>query len=229
MVNIFALGRKLRGEEPLYPEKGGKGGSNGSGAQADAINHATDLQREQWQTVMNNLAPFTPLASQYVNQLQNLSTLDGQNAALNSYYNSDQYKGLADQARYQNLNAAEATGGLGSTATANQLAAIAPTLGQSWLSGQMQNANNLANIGLGALQGQANAGQSYANNASQLYQQSAALAAANANRPSGLQSALGGAFGGAASGAALGSIVPGIGTGVGAAIGGGLGLLGSLF
>lgn len=209
--------------------KGGKGGDGGASAQAKATNKATDLQREQWQTVMNNLAPFTPLAQQYVGQLQNLSTLQGQNSALNSYYNSDQYKGLADQARYQALNAQEATGGLGSTATGNMLSSITPTLGQNWLSGQMNNAQNLANIGLGALQGQANAGQSYANNMSQLYQNQAAASIAAANRPSGLKSAIGGAFGGAASGAALGSVVPGVGTGIGAAVGGGLGLLGSLF
>ncbi|MCV5307717.1 DNA transfer protein, partial [Escherichia coli] len=80
---------------------------------------------------------------------------------------------------------------------------IAPTLGQQWLSGQMNNYQNLANIGLGALQGQANAGQTYANNMSQISQQSAALAAANANRPSGLQSAIGGAASGAIAGAQL--------------------------
>jgi hypothetical protein len=230
MSDIFALGRKLRGEEPLFPEKGGKGGGdNGAGAQADALKQSTQLQRDQWNTIMNNLAPFTPLAQQYVSQLQGLSTLQGQNSALNDYYKSSQYKGLADQARYQTLAGAEATGGLGSTATSNQLATIAPTLGQNWLSGQMQNAQNLANIGLGALQGQANAGQTYANNMGSLYQQQAALAAANANRPSGFQSALGGGLSGAASGAALGSIIPGVGTGIGAAVGGGLGLLGSLF
>lgn len=231
MFYAMKLGRKLRGEEPMRPEKGGKGGGSSSGVkeQADALNKSTQLQRDQWQTVMNNLAPFTPLAQQYVSQLQNLSTLDGQNQALNGYYNSDQYNQLANQARYQSLAGAEATGGLGSTATSNQLATIAPTLGQNWLSGQMQNAQNLANIGLGALQGQANAGQTYANNAGSLYQQQASLAAANANRPSGFQSALSGGIGGAASGAALGSIVPGIGTGIGAAVGGGLGLLGSLF
>lgn len=229
MSNIFALGRKLRGEDPLFPEKGGKGGDGGAKAQAQATNNATALQREQWQTVMNNLAPFTPLAQQYIGQLQNLSTLDGQNSALTGYYNSDQYKKLSDQARYQSLSAQEATGGLGSTATGNMLAAIAPTLGQNWLSGQMSNAQNLANIGLGALQGQANAGQSYANNMGQLFQQQAAAAAANANRPSAFQSSLGGALSGAAAGAGIGSIVPGIGTGIGAAVGGGLGLLGSLF
>ncbi|MBE0149491.1 DNA transfer protein [Serratia fonticola] len=216
-------------EEPLYPEKGGKGGGdNGAGAQADAINKQTDLQRDQWQTVMGNLAPFTPLAQQYIGQLQGLSTLDGQESALNDYYNSGQFKQLANQARYQQLASAEATGGLGSTATANGLAFITPQLGQNWLSGQMNNFNNLANIGLGAMQGQANAGQTYANNMGSLYQQQAGLAAANANRPSGLQQGISGLAGGAMSGAALGSIVPGLGTGLGAAIGGGLGLLGGL-
>lgn len=224
---IFQLASKHL-ENRLYL-KGGKGGDGGASAQAKALNKQTQLQSDQWNTIMNNLAPFTPLAQQYVQQLQGLSTLQGQNDALNSYYNSDQYKGLADQARYQTLQSAEATGGLGSTATGNQLATIAPTLGQNWLSGQMQNAQNLANIGLGALQGQANAGQTYANNMGSLYQQQANLAAANANRPSGFQSALGGGLSGAASGAALGSIIPGIGTGIGAAVGGGLGLLGSLF
>ncbi|HAS1004026.1 TPA: DNA transfer protein [Enterobacter cloacae] len=205
------------------------GGDGGAGAQADATKKGIELQREMWQTNMQNLAPFTPLAQQYVSQLQNLSTLQGQGNALNQYYGSQQYKDLANQARYQSLNAAEATGGLGSTATSNQLAAIAPTLGQNWLSGQMNNYNNLANIGLGALTGQANAGQNYANNVSQLYQQQAAASAANANRPSGLQSALGGAMSGAASGAMIGSVVPGIGTAVGAIGGGIIGGLGSLF
>lgn len=199
-----------------------KGGDGGAGAQAKATQKGIDLQREMWQTNMQNLAPFTPLAQQYVSQLQNLSTLQGQGQELNDYYNSQQYKDLAGQARYQSLMSAEATGGLGSTATGNQLAAIAPTLGQNWLSGQMNNYQNLANIGLGALTGQANAGQNYANNASQLYQQQANAAAANANRPSGLQSALGGAAAGAAAGTA---IMPGWGT----AIGAGVGALSTLF
>lgn len=205
------------------------GGDNGAGAQADATKKGIELQREMWQTNMQNLAPFTPLAQQYVSQLQNLSTLQGQQSALNSYYGSKQYQDLANQARYQSLNAAEATGGLGSTATSNQLATIAPTLGQNWLSGQMNNYQNLANIGLGALTGQATAGQNYANNASQLFQQQANAAAANANRPSGFQSFATGALGGAATGAALGSVVPVVGTGVGALAGGVIGGLGSLF
>lgn len=198
-----------------------KGGDGGAGAQAKATQKGIDLQREQWQTVMNNLAPFTPLAQQYIGQLQGLSTLQGQNDALNSYYGSDQYKQLANQARYQTLASQEATGGLGTTATSNQLASIAPSLGQNWLSGQMNNYQNLANIGLGALQGQANAGQTYSNNTSQLYQQQANAAAANANSSSGTQRFIGGAASGAAMGSAFGPW--------GAAIGGAVGGLGSLF
>lgn len=198
-----------------------KGGDSGAGAQADATKKGVELQREMWQTNMQNLAPFTPLAQQYVSQLQNLSSLQGQGAALNQYYGSQQYKDLANQARYQSLNAAEATGGLGSTATSNQLAAIAPTLGQNWLSGQMNNYSNLANIGLGALTGQATAGQNYANNVGQLYQQQANASAASANQPSGTQKFLGGAAAGAAAGSAFGPW--------GAAIGGAVGGIGSLF
>ncbi|EGK3901598.1 DNA transfer protein [Escherichia coli] len=199
-----------------------KGGSDGgSKAQARATEKGIELQREMWQTNMQNLAPFTPLAQQYVSELQNLSSLQGQGQALNQYYNSQQYKDLAGQARYQSLAAAEATGGLGSTATGNQLAAIAPTLGQNWLSGQMNNYNNLANIGLGALTGQANAGQTYANNASQLYQQQAAAVAANANRPSTGQKLIGGIGSGAAIGGSVGGPW-------GAAIGAGVGAISSL-
>ncbi|STT86324.1 Uncharacterised protein [Klebsiella pneumoniae] len=177
-----------------------KGGDGGAGAQADATKDATKLQREIWQTNMQNLAPFTPLAQQYISQLQNLSSLGGQQQALGEYYNSGQFKDLANQARYQQLASAEATGGLGSTATSNGLATIAPMLGQNWLTGQMNNFQNLANIGLGALQGQANAGQSYANNTGQLLQQQAALSAANANKPSAAGSFLNGALSGAAAG-----------------------------
>ena len=198
------------------------GGDGGSKAQAQTTQKGIDLQREMWQTNMQNLAPFTPLAQQYVQQLQGLSTLQGQQSALNDYYGSQQYNDMAGQLRYQALNSAEATGGLGSTATTNSLATIAPTLGQNWLSGQMNNYQNLANIGLGALTGQANAGQSYANNMSQLYQQQANAAAAGGNQ----QSKLGGALQGAAAGAAAGTaIMPGWGT----AIGAGIGALGSLF
>lgn len=207
---------------PMHGYMKGGGGDGGASAQARATDNATELQRQIWQTTMNNLSPFTPLAQQYVGMMQNLASPEGQAHALNGYYKSQQFNDLSNQARYQNLAAAEAMGGLGSTATSNSLASIAPMLGQGFLSDQMNSYQNLANIGLGALQGQANAGQNYANNTGQLLQQGAAAQAASGNQPSKLQGALTGAMGGAAAGTA---IMPGWGT----AIGAGIGALGSLF
>ncbi len=61
MLYAFKLGRKLRGEEPYCPEKGGKGGSSDKSAKyaAEAQKYAADLQNQQWQTIMKNLAPFS--------------------------------------------------------------------------------------------------------------------------------------------------------------------------
>ncbi|HGJ5884747.1 DNA transfer protein [Arsenophonus nasoniae] len=208
---------------------GGGGGDNGAKEQARASREAIDLQREQWNRVMQNLAPYMGVGAPALSQLQNLISPEGQTQALNNFYNSQQFNDLASQARYQSLNAAEATGGLGSTAIGNQLASIAPALGQNFLSNQMQNYGNLVGIGMNAATGQASAGQNYANNVGQLLQNIGAANAASASSPSGWQRALGGGFGGAIAGAKLGSVVPGLGTGLGAAIGGGLGALGGLF
>lgn len=202
---------------------GGGGGNNNSGAEAQARSQerAIDLQESQWKKAEAQLLPYLQVGQPALQSLQNLSSLGGQGAALNDYYNSDQYKGLADQARYQQLASAEATGGLGSSATSNALASIAPALGQNWLSGQLQNYSNLTNIGMNAATGQASAGQNYANNAGSLLQGLGQIQGAPQG-PSRAQSAVGGA----AAGAALGtSVMPGWGT----AIGAGVGLLGSLF
>lgn len=63
---------------------------------------------------------------------------------------------------------------------------------------------------------------------SSIAQQSAALAAANANKPSSLQTAISGGTSGAITGAGLASLL-GTSTPWGAGIGAGIGLLGSLF
>lgn len=215
---IFQISNKYLNNAVLA--KGGDGGA--SKAQAKTQQQAIDLQRQQWNTVMNNLKPYSQAGLPALQQLQGLTTLGGQNAALNDYYNSDQYKGLAGQLRYQALNAAEATGGLGSTATTNSMATIAPQLGQNWLQGQMQNYGNLLGVGMNAATGQAAAGQNFANNTGQLLQGMGAINAGQAQQPSAFARGLGGAAAGAAAGTA---IMPGWGT----AIGAGVGLLGSLF
>mgnify|MGYP001541966079 CR=1 FL=1 len=201
-------------------EKGGDGGA--SKAQAKAQQQAIDLQREQLNTVMNNLKPYAEVGLPALQQLQGLMTLEGQNKAANDFFGSGLYKTQADQARYQNLVSAEATGGLGSTAS------IAPMLYNNRLSGQMQNYGNLLNVGMNAASGQATAGQNYANNTGQLLQGLGAIRAGQAQQPSSLARGIGGAASGALAGAQLASVVPGIGN-VAGAIGGGLiGLVGGL-
>ena len=112
------------------------------------------------------------------------------NQLLAGYFQSPEYKMMADQARYQSLNAAEATGGLGSTATSNQLASIAPMLGQNYLSdmtNQQQNmyAQLLGLSGLGAES--ANALGNYAigqgNTMAGMYQQKGQIMAGKAALP----------------------------------------------
>ena len=112
MLYAFAFGQKTARRGTHCPEKGGKGGSSDKSAKyaAEAQKYAADLQNQQWQTIMKNLAPFTPLAEQYVNQLQNLSSLEGQGQALNQYYNSQQYKDPCRGRRYQSLAAAGGDG-----------------------------------------------------------------------------------------------------------------------
>ena len=111
-----------------------------------------------WQTNMQNLAVHTHSAV-HITVAECSLSLQGQRSGANQYYNSQRYKDLAGQARYQSLAAAGATGGLGSTATGNRLAAIAPTSVKTGCRSDEQLHNNLANIGLGALTGQANAGR----------------------------------------------------------------------
>lgn len=79
-------------------EKGGDGGA--SKAQAKAQQQAIDLQREQWNTVMNNLKPYAEVGLPALQQLQGLMTLEGQNKAANDFFGSGLYKTQADQARY---------------------------------------------------------------------------------------------------------------------------------
>jgi hypothetical protein len=200
---------------------GGSSGSSGGAEQAKATEKGIEVQNQQFQQIQAQLAPYTSAGPAALSQLQNLSTLSGQTSALNDYYGSDQYKQLQNQAQYANLSAAEATGGLGNTSTSNALAAIAPTLGQQYLSNQMQNYGNLTSIGMAGASGTGQASTNYANNVTSLYSQLGASQAAQANQPSTASKALTGAAAGAAAGTA---IMPGWGT----AIGAGVGLVGSL-
>lgn len=153
------------------------GSNQAAAAQENAANKSNETAWNIYQDQKETLAPFLNVGQAGLSGLQGLagSTID-RNQSLADYYNSQEYKGLANQARYQSLQAAEATGGLGSTAISNQLSTIAPQLGQNYLNYLNQEQERrynqylgLTNVGLAA-GGAANAA---AGNYSTQYQQNA--------------------------------------------------------
>ncbi|MEI7219126.1 DNA transfer protein [Pectobacterium carotovorum] len=195
------------------------GANQAADAQVNAANqsNATNLQiyREQqdrlkpWLTAgQTGLSGLTGIAGKPIDR----------NASLQSYFASPEYQQLANQARYQGLNAAEATGGLGSTATGNMLSSIAPQLGQNYLNMMTDQQNNmyqqlmgLSNVGLTAA-GASNAAagnysNSYANNMSQIGAAQAKNYLANGNALTGGLGFLSGTDAGQAFGAGVGNIV----------------------
>ena len=122
-----------------------------------------------------------------------LSSPDVQADFYRNYYQSPQFAAQSGAAQNQQLAASEATGGLQSTSTQNQLARIAPTLGLQALQNQQNLYGNLANIGQRATGQLVTAGGQYGANVADLYAQQGAVQAGGAKSQGGI-------FGGLASG-----------------------------
>lgn len=170
---------------------GGIGAHKAAKQQQKYQDKAMGQQREGYQNAVDWVSPYEQAGHSALAGLQGIAgkPID-RNQLLAGYFQSPEYKMMADQARYQSLNAAEATGGLGSTATSNQLASIAPMLGQNYLSdmtNQQQNmyAQLLGLSGLGAES--ANALGNYAigqgNTMAGMYQQKGQIMAGKAALP----------------------------------------------
>ncbi len=170
---------------------GGIGAHKAAKQQQKYQDKAMGQQREGYQNAVDWVSPYEQAGQSALAGLQGIAgkPID-RNQLLAGYFQSPEYKMMADQARYQSLNAAEATGGLGSTATSNQLASIAPMLGQNFLSdmtNQQQNmyAQLLGLSGLGAES--ANALGNYAigqgNTMAGMYQQKGQIMAGKAALP----------------------------------------------
>ena len=138
--------------------------SQAAGQNTQASLAQIQLQREQRDDQIALLEPFRELGTSVgLEGLQRLSTEQGQQDYLGDYYGTTQYQAQAAQIRNQQLASAEAAGGLGSTTTQNQLARIAPNLGNQALQNQRNLYGQLANIGLQTSGSQA----SYAGRAAQ--------------------------------------------------------------
>lgn len=123
---------------------GGIGANKAAKQQQKYQDKAMDQQRQGYNDAVNWMSPYEKAGQ---TGLAGLQAIAGQpidrNKALAEYFASPEYKMMGDQARYQGLNAAEATGGLGSTATGNMLASIAPTLGQNYLTDMTNQQQNM--------------------------------------------------------------------------------------
>lgn len=151
------------------------GGITGANKAADAqINAANQANETAWNIYQDQKKTNEPFLNAGLSGLKGLQGIAGQpidrNKLLSEYYQSPEYQQLSNQARYQNLNAAEATGGLGSTATGNLLSSIAPQLGQNYLNMMTDQQNNmygqllgLTNVGLSAAGANNAAGGAYSN------------------------------------------------------------------
>lgn len=173
------------------------GSITGANQAADAqVSASRDANSNAWNIYQDQKKTLAPFLSAGQNGLSGLVGLAGipidREGLLNQYYNGQEFNDMANQARYQQLASAEATGGLGSTATANGLGSIAPQLAQNYLSMMTDQQNNmysqlmgLTNVGLNA-GGASNAaaGQyanSYTNNMNQIGASKAGLSLANGN------------------------------------------------
>lgn len=170
---------------------GGIGANKAAKQQQKYQDKAMEQSREGYQNAVNWVSPYQEAGQ---SALAGLQAIAGQpinrGQLLSDYFKSAEYRQLADQARYQGLNAAEATGGLGSTATGNMLSSIAPTLGQNYLAdmtNQQQNmyAQLMGLAGLGAESANAlgNYAMNQGNTMAGMYQQKGQIMAGKAALP----------------------------------------------
>lgn len=123
---------------------GGIGARKQAKEQQKYQDKAMNQQRQGYESATSWLSPYQDAGQSGLAGLQGIAgqPID-RNQLLTNYFNSQEYQQQANQARYQQLAGAEATGGLGSTATSNGLATIAPTLGQNYLTDMTNQQQNM--------------------------------------------------------------------------------------
>lgn len=180
------------------------GANQAAEAQTNAANQSAAISKEQFEAIQKNLAPFLQFGTNQLQGLQGVMQPLNRQEELATYYSSPEFALQSRQARGQQLAAAEATGGLGSTSTGNALASIAPTLGMSYLGQREAQQADLfnrlmagASMGLNAASMQGTAGQNYVSQSSNAFNQAAAAQAGGATSGFNTLMGLGGTFIGA--------------------------------
>ncbi|WP_343552107.1 DNA transfer protein [Pantoea sp.] len=170
---------------------GGIGAHKAAKEQQKYQDKAMNASREGYNNAVNWLSPYEEAGNSALAGLQGIAgqPID-RTQLLNDYFGSQEYQQMADQARYQSLASAEATGGLGSTAYANQIATIAPTLGQNYLSAMTDQQQNmysqlmgLAGVGAESANALGNFAVGQGNTMAGMYQQKGQIMAGKAALP----------------------------------------------
>ena len=170
---------------------GGIGANKAAKQQQKYQDKAMDQSKAGYNSAVNWVSPYEQAGR---TALEGLKGIAGQpidrNASLAEYFASPEYQMMGDQARNQVLRSAQATGGLGSTATGNLLSSIAPTLGQNYLADMTNQQQNMYGqlMGLSGFGAEAaNALGNYAigqgNNMAGMYQQKGQIMAGKAAIP----------------------------------------------
>lgn len=170
---------------------GGIGANKAAKQQQKYQDKAMDQSKAGYNNAVNWVSPYEQAGR---TALEGLKGIAGQpidrNASLAEYFASPEYQMMGDQARNQVLRSAQATGGLGSTATGNLLSSIAPTLGQNYLADMTNQQQNMYGqlMGLSGFGAEAaNALGNYAigqgNNMAGMYQQKGQIMAGKAAIP----------------------------------------------
>ncbi|HHH1980854.1 TPA: DNA transfer protein [Yersinia enterocolitica] len=163
---------------------GGIGASKAASVQQNYQDQAMDASRQGYANAANYLNPYNEAGTSALSDLTWFTQNPDRRAQLlYDYYRGNEFNELGNQARYQSLSAAEATGGLGSTATSNQLASIAPTLGQNYLNNYYQQIQNLTGLGANAASNLANISIGGGNAMADMYQQKGQIMAGKAALP----------------------------------------------
>lgn len=172
-------------------------------SQAQAAESGQRISQEQFEAIQKNLSPFVEFGTSQLPSLQGVMQPLNRQDELAQYYGSPEFSMMSRQARGQQLAASEATGGLGSSSTSNALAAIAPQLGMSYLGQREAQQADLFNrlmagagMGLNAAAMTGQAGQQYASQAANAYNQAGAAKAGGQLAMGNLIGNIAGAVGG---------------------------------
>lgn len=170
---------------------GGIGAHKAAKQQQNYQDKAMKQARAGYQNAVDWVSPYQSAGQSALAGLQGIAgqPID-RDQLLQQYLASPEFNMLNDQARYNSLNSAEATGGLGSTAFSNRLASIAPMLAQNYLTDMTNQQQNMYSqlMGLSGLGAEsANALGNYAvgqgNTMAGMYQQKGQIMAGKAALP----------------------------------------------